>query len=390
MFSSVKEKEIMMENLIINPQESLNIESIRSFYSKHGTILNCSDNEYCNQINLENNSLIYENIRDSISSFNNPTVNPNNPNCVQKITEQRKLKDIDEKILKEIEEENQKINKLLNFIKIRLIELNSIRNKIMIEEDEKDKAYKVILNTNKNELNKGIIKLDNDIKNYQTIYNSLNPVIQTALRDKYKKLEEFLKEVTYIKNQILENEIIIKPPDYPNIKVDNNIKLKDFNDYSFNCLTKNLNFTIKKGTSEAKFKLIFENDGEFPWPKNKTILSTDKSKSNIKIQDILMEPLNPQSKCTFDIKFRNMGRLQKGKYYSYLDFKVEGKKYGNSILVNVEVIDDIKTEYKPIIDVVREEYNLDKNMASDTMIARGIDKTKTIEGAFNFIVENKK
>ena len=58
-------------------------------------------------------------------------------------------------------------------------------------------------------------------------------------------------------------------------------------------------------------------------------------------------------------------------------------------MINVEVIDDIKTKYKPIIDVVRDEYNLNKNMASDTMITRGIDKTKTIEGAFNYIVEKK-
>ena len=326
MFSDFEEKIIMMENLIKNTQESLNTESLRSIYSKHETILNYSgdeyDDEYYNQINFENNYLIYETIRDSISSFNNPSFISNSSNGVQNIIEQKKLTVIEKKILKEIEEENQKIDKLL-------IELNIIRNKIIIEEDEKDKTCKVTLN--KNELKKGIIKLDNDIKNYQTKYNSLNPDIQTALRDKYKKLEE-----TYIETRILIHEIIIKPYDDPN-KVDNNIKLKDFNDYSFKCLTKNLNFTMKKGTSEAKFQLIFENDGEFPWPKHKTILITDESKSNLKIEPILMEPKNPRCQYTFDIKFKNMNRLQEGKYFSYLDFKVEGKKKGDSILINVMV-----------------------------------------------------
>jgi hypothetical protein len=318
------------------------------------------------------------------------------------------------------------------------MKLESIRNKFKIEVDKTFKNISKKLNKNelKNEIRKIIqtsIRQDNDIKKYETLYNSLNPNSQTTIKAKIKTIEEVLNEETYLKTQILENEnnknkkidankptdvVVVKdnninlneakPEDKKNnnntedhkddinkdiksksVKIINHISLNDFNNYSFKCLTKNLNFTIKKGTSEAIFKIICENDGEFPWPKNKTILSTDKSKSNIKIQDILMEPLNPRSKCTFDIKFRNMGRLQEGKYYSYLDFKVEGKKYGNSILINVEVIDDIKTKYKPIIDVVRDEYNLDKNAASDTLIARGIDKTKTIEGAFNYIVEKK-
>ena len=334
-FSDFEEKEKMIENHVKSPQESINAESYRLIYSKHKTILNCSDNEYYNKFNFENNDPIYdESIRDSTSSFmnkkrkrNNPPVNSNNSNNVQNITEQKNLKEIEENILKEIEEENKKLNNLL-------IELNGIRNKIMIEEDEKDKTCKVTLNMDKNELKKGIIKLDNDIKNYLTIYNSLNPDIQAVLRDKFKKLEEFLNGATYIKTQLLENENIIKPPDDPN-KVDYNIKLKD--NYSFKCLTKNLNFAIKKGISEATFKLIFENDGEFPWPKHKTILITDESKSKIKIEPILMEPKNPRCQYTFDIKFKKMNRLQEGKYFSYLDFLVEGKKKGDSILINVMV-----------------------------------------------------
>jgi hypothetical protein len=300
-FSEYEEKEKMMENLVKSLQESINTESYRLINSKHNTILNCSDNEYYNKINFENNGLIYdESIKDSKSSFmnkkrkrNNPSVKSNNS---QNISEQKKLKEIEENILKD----------------------------------------KVTLNMDKNELKKGIIKLDNDKKNCQTKYNSLNLDTQAALRDNHKKLEEFLNEETYIKTQILENENIIKPPDAPN-KVDNNIKLKDFNNYSFKCLTKNLNFTIKKGISEATFKLIFENDGEFPWPKHKTILITNESKSNLKIEPILMKPINPRCQYTFDIKFRNMNKIQEGKYFSYLNFLVEGKKKGDSILINVMV-----------------------------------------------------
>ena len=49
-----------------------------------------------------------------------------------------------------------------------------------------------------------------------------------------------------------------------------------------------------KGKNEAIFQIKLENDGEFPWPKDRTILSTDESKSDIKIQKIYMESLNPR------------------------------------------------------------------------------------------------
>ena len=116
-FSEFEEKEKMMENLE-KSQESINTESYRLIYSKHNTILNCSDDEYYSQINFENNGPINdESIKDSTNSFmnkkrerDNPTANSNNSNGVQNITEQKKLK--------ENKEENQKLNKLLNFINL--------------------------------------------------------------------------------------------------------------------------------------------------------------------------------------------------------------------------------------------------------------------------------
>ena len=126
------------------------------------------------------------------------------------------------------------------------------------------------------------------------------------------------------------------------LNLQNHIKINDFNDYSFKCLSTNLNFSIYKGTSEVKFKLKLENDGSFPWPKNKTTLSTNISKSNIKIKEIILDPLNPGISCDFDVLFRNMNQLSEGKYYSNLEFKVGEKKYGNNILINVEILEDKK------------------------------------------------
>ena len=101
-----------------------------------------------------------------------------------------------------------------------------------------------------------------------------------------------------------------------------------------------------------------------------------------------MEPLNPGCQSAFDIKFRNMNKLPVGKYYSYLDFKVNGKKYGNSILINVEIIEKNKKKNDSMINLIRDEYSLDKKIASDTMIDDAFDKTKTFEGAFQYIIDN--
>ena len=264
-----------------------------------------------------------------------------------------------------------------------------IGKKVATETDKKNQKNYIINNMNKQDLRKAIkvmqipINQKEDIKKIEPFYADYS----TTLKKKIIKIEEKLEEDTYLKTQYIKNE----PNLYPNkniyLNLQNPITINDFNDYSFKCLSTNLNFSIYKGTNELKFKLKLENNGSFPWPKNKTILSTDKSKSNIKIKEIILDPLNPGISCDFDALFRNMSQLSEGKYYSNLEFKVCGKKYGNNILINVEILEDKKKKYEPVINVVRDEYLLDKNKASDTIIAEGIDKTKTIEGAFNYIVE---
>ena len=82
-----------------------------------------------------------------------------------------------------------------------------------------------------------------------------------------------------------------------------------------------------------------------------------------------------------------MNNLQEGKYYSNLEFKVGENKFGNNILINVKILENKKEKYKEIIPVVRNEGNVDKNIASDTIIASGLDKYKTIEGALQHVVE---
>ncbi len=356
-------------------------------------------------------------------------------------------------VMKQIEEEEAKLNELLKKLEsYKKIVANEIDRRIINGQENN-----INNNMSRQDLQKTIrnimetsIRQNEDVKQIECIYKSLNPNSQTTLKSRLEKIEEKLNEDTYLKTKIIKNKktdinplsklkenkiqlIEIKEEENENeeennkqnekkninvgqqknkqnlnknqnnikidaIKIDDikrkslnlssHIKLKNFNDYSFKCLTTNLNFSIYKGTSELKFKLKLENDGSFPWPKNQTILSTDKSKSNIKIKEIILDPLNPTIKRDFDVLFRNMNQLSEGKYYSNLEFRVSGKKFGDNILINVDVLEDIKKKYEPVIEAIRDEYLMNKNTAIETAIEEGIDKIKTKEAAFNFKVEN--
>ena len=278
--------------------------------------------------------------KDKLNSEDQNNLSFNKNNNSQNITEN--LKDL---------EENSKL----------LIKHQKIEKKVANERDKKIQKNYINNNINKQDLGKAIkvigisINQKEDVKKIEPFYANYSP----TLKKKLIKIEEKLNEKTYLITQIIENKNTEnnKPNLYPSkniyLNLKNPIEINDSKDYSVKCLTTNLNFSIYKGTSELKFKLKLENDGKFPWPKNQTILSTNKSYSNIKIKEIILDPLNPRVNCDFDVLFRNMSQLPEGKkYFSILEFKVRGKKYGNSILINVEIIDNKKKEYEQEINAI--------------------------------------
>ena len=114
------------------------------------------------------------------------------------------------------------------------------------------------------------------------------------------------------------------------------IKFEGIHEYSFRCLTNNLNYKIKEGTESIIVKIILENNGKLTWPKNETFLLTDETKSNFKIKEIRLNPLEPgdQEYIYIDI---NLNKCTQGLYENCLVFNVKGKNYGNNIIINIEV-----------------------------------------------------
>ena len=153
----------------------------------------------------------------------------------------------------------------------------------------------------------------------------------------------------------------------------------EFNNYSFNCLTKELDLVASKGTKQVVFTLELENNGKFPWPKNKTTLSNDLTKSIIQMKEIVLEPLNPGEITSVNVMLNEIDKFKAGEYYCYLDFKVDGKNYGNNIVIKIKITDkDIKSENETVIEVSKKHYNLPKSIASDIK-SKGIYPPKTFE-----------
>ena len=139
-------------------------------------------------------------------------------------------------------------------------------------------------------------------------------------------------------------------------------KENEFNNYSFNCLTNDLDFVISQGTKQVIFTLELENNGQFPWPQKTTTLSNDLTKSIIEMKEIVLESLNPGEKTSVNVILNGMDKFKAGNYCCYLEFKVDGKNFGNNIIVNIKVIDK---NGKSVINDFKKHSYLPKNKTSN-------------------------
>ena len=357
-----------------------------------------------------------------------------------------------EELKKEIESKQKRLNYLEIYEKIKN-EMNKEIQKSLIEESKnnkfnntKEEILKIIKNVTiifykkkeksfnpqvknmvKNDINNMLeqIKNDNEV-NFETILksqyfvnssinsevNNINLDENIYLNNSHKSINksENIKKSNKSKNEEINDNyktnrsIKSEGYNYKNNKrkensddeennktiVKNTYKNTKINKYSYKCLTNNLNFALQKGIKEGNFLIEIENNGLFPWPKNKTFLVNDRFKSNINIQNIQLDPLNPHQKTSVNIFLSHMNQYKPGKYNIHLDFMVNGKKYDESILINIEVTENInKIKHKTIIKAMRDEYNFTKSDFSDTVIGNAIEKYKNFEEAEVTLFENK-
>ena len=265
-----------------------------------------------------------------------------------------------------------KIQKKINK-KIKLEEdiqkLKTKLDKLNFDIENYEKIRNILENYNigKEDIHIGKDEIKNDTENYYdtnelkifSLYKYSNPVKKlynnTYLETKYYHIENKNLDKNKIKNEklpIFENAsdkeknlgnpflnletmkeaIELKGNDNKN----NNI-YEGIDQYSFRCLTNNLNHKIKKGTKEITIELEYENNGKLIWPENETFLLIDEKKSAFIIQKICLYPLKPGEKYLSYIHFYNLDKFKPGLYKNYFIFNVKGKDLGNNIKFTIEI-----------------------------------------------------
>ena len=116
------------------------------------------------------------------------------------------------------------------------------------------------------------------------------------------------------------------------------------NPYSYQCLTKNLVFNIKKGDNINNDKIVInniliKNNYLLPWPgSNRTLFKCDKSLSTIFCEKIFLPPLVLGSTTNIEFVFKKANKIPKGNYKCILNFMVNNDKYGEPLELSINLI----------------------------------------------------
>ena len=189
-----------------------------------------------------------------------------------------------------------------------------------------------------------------------------------------------------------------KKDNISNIKLnnfmDNKINNNNFeNDYSFECLTDlNEPKEVSEGWQYFKLEIKLRNNQKNKWPNSKTKLILDTKNSELKINDIF---LNPQEfmeteKYTIEVV---LGSLPPGKYKGAMQFEVDGKIFGDGIFFyiiikakDINTVNNIDDYYK--LQKFRDEYALPKEDYPDDILFNSLklnnfDTAKAFQNLFN-------
>ena len=161
--------------------------------------------------------------------------------------------------------------------------------------------------------------------------------------------------------------------------------IENNNMYSYECLVNKLNCYILEGVNKAVLSIILKNNGKMPWVKYRTLLKFDKNNSDIKGADIILKPQEPGQQSNYDINFNGLKNVKAGKYKASFNFMVNGKKYGNDLIIFVIIKEKKEKEEeekknnninnkKEEIKKFREEYGISSLDYPDEKIMELLEK----------------
>ena len=114
------------------------------------------------------------------------------------------------------------------------------------------------------------------------------------------------------------------------------------NPYSYQCLTRNLIFDIKKENIKNNEiiidNILLKNNFILPWPGNDTVLKCDKELSTIFCEKIQLPNLVLGQTVNAKFIFKKVKKMPKGEYKCITNFIINGEKYGEPLELFINIV----------------------------------------------------
>ena len=110
---------------------------------------------------------------------------------------------------------------------------------------------------------------------------------------------------------------------------------------------------IYENTESTKIEIQIENDGTLPWPENYVKLKFE-SNSQIKGEDIILNPQKPKEINKYEIQFNNLGQYKAGTYESYMNCYINEQVYGERMVLKIVINKKAISEVEKNLDKINE------------------------------------
>ena len=140
---------------------------------------------------------------------------------------------------------------------------------------------------------------------------------------------------------------------------------------------------VEEEDESVLFKIFLKNNIKLQWPDKKTKLIVDDI-SELKIKDnkeIALNPLNLNQYQQIEIEL-DLKEIESGEHLCLLNFNVNGKNYGNQLILTVIVKKGKISEFRELFDLSKEDYS--KERLSKLLK----EKNNKFEDAFGALFEN--
>ena len=107
------------------------------------------------------------------------------------------------------------------------------------------------------------------------------------------------------------------------------------NDYSYECLTENLEIHQNLGVESFNIKLRLKNNGYLKWPEGKSILKCRKENSTIFCDKYNLPSIDMNDETDIVLNFNKCSKIPKGKYTCYVYCFIDGKIRRGPIVITI-------------------------------------------------------